>query len=185
MNGKQYLDNTIKLAQYYKKLGNSTFDQLKEDDIHWSAGDSSNSISCIVKHLWGNMLSRWTNLMTEDGEKSWRQRDAEFVDDIQTMDEMLSKWDEGWNCFISAIQSLNPEDLNKTIYIRNEGQSVMDAIQRQMAHYPMHIGQIIYAGKIMRGDEWISLSIPKGNSQSYNEKKFANEKADKHFTDEL
>ncbi|MFT7160714.1 MAG: hypothetical protein ACI9GZ_001890 [Bacteroidia bacterium] len=100
------------------------------------------------------------------------------------MDEMLSKWDEGWNCFISAIQSLNPEDLNKTIYIRNEGQSVMDAIQRQMAHYPMHIGQIIYVGKIMRGDEWISLSIPKGNSQSYNEKKFANEKADKHFTDE-
>lgn len=184
MNGKQYLDNTIKLAQYYKKLGNSTFIQLKEDDIHWSPGDSSNSIASIVKHLWGNMLSRWTNLLTEDGEKSWRQRDSEFEDDIQNMEEMLSKWEEGWRCFLSSLASLTPEDLDKTIYIRNEGQSVVDAIQRQMAHYPMHIGQIIYIGKMMRGDNWQSLSIEKGKSDDYNLQKFSREKSNKHFTDE-
>ncbi len=184
MNGKQYLDNTIKLAQYYKKLGNSTFTQLKEDDIHWSPGDSSNSIASIVKHLWGNMLSRWTNFLTEDGEKSWRQRDAEFEDDIQNMEELLSKWKEGWRCFLSSLESLTPEDLDKTIYIRNEGQSVVDAIQRQMAHYPMHIGQIIYIGKMMCGDNWQSLSIEKGKSEAYNSKKFSQEKSNKHFTDE-
>ena len=185
MDGTLFLANTIKLAQYYKKLGNSTFDQLTEDDIHWAAGDSSNSIATIVKHLWGNMLSRWTNLLTEDGEKPWRQRDAEFEDDIQTMDEMLSKWEEGWKCFIDTLESLTPEDLDKTIYIRNEGQSVTDAIQRQMAHYPMHVGQIIFAAKILKGDDWKSLSIPKGQSGSYNQKKFEQEKSDKHFTDEV
>ena len=178
-----FLINTIKLAQYYKSLGDQTFEQLSEEDIHWSAGESSNSIAAIVKHLWGNMLSRFTNFLTEDGEKPWRQRDAEFNDDISGMEEMISKWNEGWQCFISALEKLTPEDLAKTIYIRNEGHTVMDAIQRQMSHYPMHIGQIIYAAKLLKGESWKTLSIPKGASEKYNAKKFAEEKGDRHFTE--
>lgn len=184
MNDSQYIVNSIKLAQYYRKLGNLTFDQLNEDDIHWAAGDSSNSIATIVKHLRGNMLSRWTNFLTEDGEKTWRQRDAEFEDDIVSKAEMISKWNEGWNCFLGALESLTEEDLDKTIYIRNEGQSVIDAIQRQLAHYPMHVGQIVYAAKILKRDDWKSLSIPKEGSKAYNEKKFSQEKSDNHFTNQ-
>ncbi|WP_258105308.1 DUF1572 domain-containing protein [Marinoscillum sp. MHG1-6] len=185
MNGTLYLENTIKLAQYYKKLGNSTLEQLTEDDIHWTPGPTSNSIAIIVKHLWGNMLSRWTNFMTEDGEKTWRQRDEEFEDDIQNMDELMSKWEEGWTCFLKALKSLRTEDMDHVIYIRNEGHSVADAIQRQMAHYPMHIGQMIYIAKLLKGDDWQTLSIPKGQSQAYNEKKFSEEKEDRHFTDQV
>lgn len=165
-------------------MGNSAFDQLQEDDIHWTTGDNSNSIATIVKHLWGNMLSRWTNFLTEDGEKSWRMRDAEFEDDISGMEEMISKWEEGWRCFLEALKGLQEDDLNKIIYIRNEGQTVIDAIQRQMTHYPMHVGQIIFAAKILKGDDWKSLSIPKGKSNSYNLEKFSKGKETKHFTDE-
>ncbi len=180
---EQYLQNTIKLAKYYKSLGDSTFAQLDESDIHWSAGESCNSIAAIVKHLWGNMLSRFTNFLTEDGEKPWRQRDAEFEDDITGMEELLSKWNEGRECFLSALESLTTDDLEKTIYIRNEGHSVMDAIQRQMSHYPMHIGQIIFAAKLLKGDDWQSLSIPKGASKAYNTDKFSKEKGNRHFTE--
>lgn len=185
MDANKYLESTVKLAQYYKNLGEGALAQLGEDEIHWSPGDSSNSVAAIVKHLWGNMLSRWTNFLTEDGEKPWRQREAEFDDDLTDKSELLSKWNEGWNCFLSALSSLQPEDLDKTIYIRNEGQSVTDAINRQMAHYPMHIGQIIYIGKLLKGDDWKSLSIPKGESQTYNAQKFAQDKTNRHFTDEV
>jgi uncharacterized damage-inducible protein DinB len=182
---ENHLTNTINLAKYYKGLGDKTFAQLGEEDIHWSAGDNSNSIAAIVKHLWGNMLSRWTNFLTEDGEKPWRMRDAEFEDDISGMDEMLSKWNEGSACFIGAMESLSETDLDKTIYIRNEGHTVLDAIQRQMAHYPMHVGQIIYVAKLLKGDDWSTLSIAKGASNSYNSEKFSKEKSDRHFTDRV
>ncbi len=185
LSTEQYLINTIKLARYYKNLGDKTFEQLSEEDIHWSAGENSNSIAAIVKHLWGNMLSRFTNFITEDGEKAWRQRDAEFDDDISGKEELLSKWNEGWSCFLSTLEKLNTEDLSKTIYICNEGHSVMDAIQRQMAHYPMHIGQIIFAAKLLKGSEWQTLSIAKGASEKYNSEKFTETKKERHFTDEV
>ncbi|MFY0599436.1 MAG: DUF1572 family protein [Cyclobacteriaceae bacterium] len=183
MNLDLFHSNTIKLAEYYKKLGERTFSQLSEEDIHWTPGESSNSISAIVKHLWGNMLSRWTNFLTEDGEKPWRQRDAEFEDDILNLNEMLSKWTEGWDCFLGALKSLQSEDFDKTVFIRNEGHQVIDAIQRQMAHYPMHIGQIIYIAKLLKGEDWTSLSIPKGQSSEYNQEKFSQEKKNQHFSD--
>lgn len=179
------LNSTIKYAKYYKTLGEQTFEQLSDEELRWEPGVDSNSIMTIVKHLWGNMLSRWTNFMTEDGEKSWRQRDAEFENDIETREEMLAKWNEGWDCFIGELEKLTPDDLTKTIYIRNEGQSVDIAIQRQMAHYPYHVGQIVLIGKIIRGTDWKSLSIPKGQSTQYNEKKFAEEKATRHPTDRV
>ncbi|MFT6856574.1 MAG: hypothetical protein ACJA0X_002555 [Cyclobacteriaceae bacterium] len=180
-----FLPNTIKLARYYKSLGDQAFEQISDDDIRWSAGESSNSIAVIVKHLWGNMRARWTNFLIEDGEKPWRERDTEFEDDISDKNEMISKWNEGWDCFLGTLESLSEDDLSKTIFIRNEGHSVVDAIQRQMAHYPMHVGQIVYAAKIIKGKDWISLSIPKGDSTAYNKEKFDLKKSNKHFTDEL
>lgn len=180
-----FLPKTIQLAQYYRALGEKAINQLDDDELKWSPGSSSNSIGIIVKHLWGNMLSRWTNFLKEDGEKSWRQRDAEFENAPETRNEIMSKWDEGWGCFIDTLESLSEEDLSKTVYIRNEGHSVMDAIQRQMAHYPYHIGQIVFIGKLLKGDDWKSLSIPKGASGQFNDRKFSANQKDRDFTGQI
>lgn len=179
------LENLIKLLEYYKSLAEKTFAQLDDEEIHLEPADDANSIAIIVKHLWGNMISRWTNFLTEDGEKEWRDRDGEFNATIRTREEFDQKWKEGWNTFLGALKSLNEEDLNKTVYIRNEGHTVIDAIHRQLAHYASHIGQIIYLGKIIKGSEWESLSIPKGKSKEYNQKKFTEEVGQKFFTDEV
>jgi len=129
------------------------------------------------------MLSCWTNFLTEGGEKPWRNREAEFEADLSTRDEMLSKWNEGWACFISTLESIQTDDLDRTIYILNEGHTVTDAIQRQMAHYPMHVGQIVYIGKLLKDDDWKSLSITKGESVAFNDDKFSKEKNITHFTE--
>lgn len=179
------LENLIKLLVYYKGLGEKTFEQLSDEELHLEPADDANSISIIVKHLWGNMMSRWTNFLTEDGEKEWRDRDGEFNSTIKTPEELMEKWNEGWGCFLGALQSLKEDDLNKTVYIRNEGHTVIDAIHRQLAHYASHIGQIMYLGKIIKGAEWQSLSIPKGKSGEYNAEKFKQKKTDRHFTDEV
>jgi hypothetical protein len=174
-----YLESVKKQFEYYKMLGDKTFSQLQDESLFWQFNDDSNSIATIVKHLWGNMLSRWTDFLTSDGEKEWRNRDAEFENDIST-----AKWEEGWNCFFEAINNLKTEDLQKTIYIRNQGHTVTEAINRQLAHYPYHIGQIVFIGKMAKSNTWTSLSIPKGNSQAYNLDKFSKPKQQSHFTDE-
>ena len=180
-----YLDSTIKQFEYYKMLGDKTFDQLTDDQLFWQYNAESNSIAVIVKHLWGNMLSRWTDFLTSDGEKKWRNRDAEFENDIATRAELLAKWNEGWACLFAALKGLRPEDLDRIIYIRNQGHTVMEAINRQLAHYPYHIGQIVFLGKMLCDTNWKSLSIPRGNSGQFNAEKFAQEKAKAHFTDEF
>lgn len=179
------LENIIKLLSHYKGLGDKTFEQLSDEELFYEPAEGANSISIIVKHLQGNMLSRWTNFLSEDGEKEWRDRDGEFNATIKTRDELIAKWEEGWNCFLSALKELSEDDLNKIVYIRNEGHTVIDAIHRQLAHYSSHIGQIMYIGKIIKGKEWISLSIPKGGSAEYNTAKFSEEKTNRHFTDEV
>src|SRR3954466_298804 len=121
------------------------------------------------------MLSRWTDFLTSDGEKEWRDRDGEFENDIRTKAELLSKWNEGWKCLLDTLNSLEEEDLEKTIYIRNQGHSVMEAINRQLAHYPYHVGQIVFIGK-MAAKKWNSLSIPRGNSKQFNDDKFSKPK---------
>ncbi|WP_421871156.1 DUF1572 family protein [Marinoscillum sp.] len=181
----QFLPQTIKLFKYYKLLGERTFEQLNEDQLTWTPSEDSNSIAILVNHLAGNMLSRWTNFLTEDGEKPWRNRDHEFEDEIHSKEELDKRWDLGWNCLLATLESLSEEDLNKTIYIRQEGQSVTDAIQRQLAHYASHIGQIILLGKIQKGPNWQSLSIPKGQSDAYNLKKSKTENQSGHFTENL
>jgi hypothetical protein len=166
--GAIYLDSAIKRLLTYKTLGDKTFTQLEEDDFHYTPNQESNSISVIIRHLHGNMLSRWTNFLTEDGEKPNRDRDTEFVPPPLGKEAIIALWEEGWNCLLTALRSLKEEDLLKTITIRYEPLIVIDAINRQLAHYPHHVGQIIYIGKMIRNEKWQSLSIPKGASETVN-----------------
>ncbi len=179
-----YLESVIKQFEYYKMLGDKTFAQIPDDKVFWQYNEDSNSVATIVKHLWGNMLSRWTDFLTTDGEKEWRNRDAEFENDITTKQEMIDKWNEGWKVFLDTLKSLKEEDLERIIYIRNQGHTVLEAVNRQLAHYPYHIGQIVFIGKMCAGN-WASLSIPKGNSKDYNADKFSKPKEKGHFTDEF
>ena len=166
--GTEYLQTTIKRLLYYKTLGEKTFDQLTDADFHFSPNDASNSIAVIIQHVAGNMLSRWTNFLNEDGEKAWRQRDEEFEVHDYSKQQLLEIWEKGWSCFLHALTPLTENDLLKTIYIREEPLTVMDAINRQLAHYPYHIGQILYIGKMIRDAGWKNLSIEKGKSEAYN-----------------
>ncbi|ASS50885.1 MAG: hypothetical protein A3D31_16555 [Candidatus Fluviicola riflensis] len=180
-----YLESVIKQVEYYKLLGEKSFEQLTDEQLLWQANEASNSIAIIVNHLWGNMMSRWTDFLTTDGEKEWRNRDAEFENEISSRQELLHKWNEGWDCFLNVLKSLQEEDLTRIIFIRNMGHTVIEAINRQLAHYPYHIGQIVFIAKLIRDNEWISLSIPKGDSKAYNSDKFSKPKRTEHFTDEI
>jgi len=182
---KNYLESVKKQFGYYKMLGEKTFEQIPENRLFWQLNEESNSISMIVKHLSGNMLSRWTDFLTTDGEKEWRKRDEEFDNDIKTKKELLLRWNEGWKCLFETINTLTERDFEKEIYIRNMGHTVPEAINRQLAHYPYHIGQIVFIGKIIQNENWNSLSIPKGESKKYNNEKFTKPKRTKHFTDDL
>lgn len=164
--GKLYLDSVIKRFKEYKALGEKTFEQLKDEEFFIQPNDDSNSISIIIQHLHGNMLSRWTNFLTEDGEKSWRLRDEEFEKQDYNRKEILDKWNEGWKVFLDALESLRVDDLEKNIQIRSQTLNVIDAINRQLAHYSYHIGQIVYLGRWFRQDSWKSLSIPKRKNPS-------------------
>lgn len=179
-----YLESVIKQFEYYKILGEKTFSQLTDEQLLMQLNEESNSIATIVKHLWGNMLSRWTDFMTSDGEKEWRNRDSEFENNILTRSELLAKWNEGWDCLFAALNSISDEDLSKIIFIRNQGHTVLEAINRQLAHYPYHIGQIVLLGKYFCNNKWNTLSIPKGGSNEFNKDKFSKEKSNTHFTDE-
>lgn len=179
-----FLESVKRQFTYYKQLGDKTFMQLNDEDFFWQYNQETNSIATIVKHLWGNMLSRWTDIFTTDGEKEGRNRDSEFENDLQSKDEVLQKWEEGWNRLFETVNSLSESDLERIIYIRNEGHTVLEAINRQLAHYPYHVGQIVFVGKMIKNEKWNSLSIPRNKSNDYNQTKFAQEKKRKHFTDE-
>ena len=172
----EFLATARKVFAHYKSLGEKTFSQLPEEKLFFQYNAESNSIAVIVKHLHGNMLSRWTDFLTTDGEKEWRQRDAEFENDPVSREELLRLWNEGWNCLFVTLDSLRNEDLTKTVYIRNEAHTAENAIMRQMAHYPYHVGQIIYIGKMIAGEGWTSLSIPKNKSAEFNSEKFSKPK---------
>ena len=179
-----FLDSTKKQFKFYKVLGDKTFTQLSAEQLFWQYNSESNSIAVIVKHLSGNMLSRWTNFLTTDGEKEWRNRDAEFEQGTESKEEIVEKWQQGWQCLFDAINSLANDDLEKTIFIRNQGHTVVEAINRQLAHYAYHVGQMVFVGKMVCNDSWVSLSIPKGSSTNYNAEKFSQPKQVQHFTDE-
>jgi hypothetical protein len=164
-----FIESAVKRMKYYKELGDKTFAQLTDADFHYRPNDASNSIAIIIQHMAGNMLSRWTDFLSSDGEKEWRNRDNEFEEQQLTRQQLTAYWERGWNCCLGAIASLTEDDLSKTIYIRSEGLTAVDAINRQLAHYPYHVGQIIYIARMIKNESWQNLSIPKGASGQFNQ----------------
>lgn len=179
-----YIDSIRKQMQYYKMLGDKIIAQLPEESLFFQPNKESNNVATIVKHITGNMKSRFTDFLTTDGEKEWRNRDGEFECDIKSREEVLSLWEEGWKCVFEAIDSVNKSNIDTVIYIRNQGHTIVEAFNRQLAHYPYHIGQMVFLAKMIKGSEWESLSIPAGASKDYNKEKFSKEKSKTHFTDE-
>lgn len=179
-----YLESSRKQFEYYKLLGEKAISQLHDEDLLWQFNPESNSISIMVKHLVGNMLSRWTNFLTEDGEKPWRQRDEEFEASLNNKTELLEHWEKGWNCLFQALDSINESNFDQLVYIRNQGHTITEAIQRQLAHYSYHVGQMVYTARMIKGKDWQSLSIHKNASSAYNQEKFAQQKKRQHFSDE-
>jgi hypothetical protein len=162
-------------------LGEKTIEQVPDIKLSFQINNETNSINTIVKHLSGNMISRWTDFLNSDGEKEFRNRDDEFNDTIESKKELMEIWGQGWNVLFDSLKGLSFQDLEKIIYIRNEGHTVIESINRQLCHYSYHVGQIVIIGKIICGDKWNSLSIPKGESQSFNLKKFSKDKERRHF----
>ena len=167
--GHHYLVDTITTFRAYKKLAESALDQLQDEEYFITLDGESNSIAVIIQHLSGNMLSRWTNFLTEDGEKDWRQRDDEFESHDYSKQQLIDIWNKGWDCLLNELDSLTEADLLKTVYIRKEPLSAIDAITRQVAHYSYHVGQIVYIGRIIKNENWKNLSIPKHASKQYNQ----------------
>lgn len=181
----KYIENIKSEFKYYKSVGDKTFIQLSETDLFWQFNKESNSIAIIVNHLYGNMKSRWTDFLTSDGEKAWRQREQEFELVIKSKSELLSKWEEGWLVLFAALETVNIYNFQTKIYIRNQEHSIFGACNRQLAHYAYHIGQITYIAKMIKGSQWTSLTIPKGQSKIFNEGKISKGKHDGHFSDDL
>ena len=163
-----YLKDSITIFRYYKKLGENAIAQCPDAGLVEELDAQSNSIAIIVKHLAGNMISRWTDFLTTDGEKPTRNRDGEFEAAPKTRAEILDLWERGWRCFFGALEGLGDADMTKTITIRGEAHSVMQAINRQVAHYSYHIGQIAFLARHYAGPNWKSLTIPKKQSQEFN-----------------
>lgn len=174
--GETYLKAVRERFKTIKADGDKAIAQLDIEQLHWAFNEESNSIAVIVKHVSGNMISRWTDFLTTDGEKTTRNRDEEFIDSIDTKEELLTIWEKGWQVFLDSLLSLTEVDLMTPVFIRGQQHTVIDAIERQMAHYAAHVGQIVYVGKQIKGAEWKTLSIPRGQSQIFTEamKKGAN-----------
>lgn len=179
---RKMIEGLEKLFGYYRALAEKSMDQLPEDALFEYKDQNSNSIAIIVKHMAGNMISRWTDFKNSDGEKSWRNRDDEFEDPDSNRDALMQRWNAGWACLEKALSETNDSELDQIIYIRNEGHSILDALHRQLAHYAYHIGQIVFLSKMLAGDQWKSLSIPKHQSGQFNQEKFSLGKGVRHFT---
>lgn len=163
-----YIKDALAMMRQYKALGEKAMAQLDDPALQVQLDPEMNSIALIVKHLAGNMRSRWTDFLTTDGEKPDRRRDTEFESAPASRAELMSMWDEGWRHVFAAIEPLSDADLSRTVTIRGEAHSVLQAINRQIAHYAMHVGQIVFLAKHLHGARWQSLSIPRGQSEQFN-----------------
>jgi len=170
-----YLEDSIALFGYYKKLAEAAMEQLTDEQLLAVLDEEMNSISIIVKHMGGNMRSRWTDFLTSDGEKPNRNRDTEFIEPPTSREALFKVWEEGWNCVFRALEPLREEDLNRTVAIRGEAHSVMQAINRQIAHYAYHCGQIVFLAKHFQNKQWKSLSVPRNRSLEFNQRVHAGE----------
>jgi hypothetical protein len=165
---KHFLETTIGVFKNYKNLAEKSFAQLKDDrEFHYTIDPEANSIALLIKHMSGNMISRWTDFLITDGEKPTRNRDDEFIDHSETREQLIEKWNTGWDVFFKTLDSLTEQDLLKTITIRQEELTVIQALTRQTAHYSYHIGQIVFLAKHLRSADWKSLSIPKNQSAAH------------------
>ncbi len=165
-----YLGDALGVFRQYKKLAERAMEQVTDEQLFLAVNEESNSIAVIVKHMAGNMRSRWTDFLTSDGEKANRNRDSEFIDPPGTRAELMKIWDEGWACLFGALEPLREEDLPRTITIRGEEHSVMQAVNRQMAHYPYHVGQIVLLAKQFADENWTALTVPRNKSSEFNRK---------------
>ncbi|MCP9752275.1 DUF1572 family protein [Ferruginibacter sp. HRS2-29] len=156
-----YLSSSIKHFKTYQLMAEKAMEQLEEEKLFISPAAGSNSIAIIVQHMAGNLLSRFTDFLTTDGEKEWRNREEEFEVVINNRFDLVKQWNKGWDCVFKALDELQPGQLSETVYIRKEAHSVLDAINRQLAHHASHVGQIVYIAKMLKGEEFESLSIPK------------------------
>jgi len=163
-----YLEDAVRQFHGQKKLAEKALAQVSDDEFFHRLDPGSNSIALIVKHLAGNMRSRWSDFLTSDGEKPDRHRDSEFeVAESDTRSELMGRWEQGWGCVFGAVEALKPEDLGKTVAIRGEPHSVLKAVNRQLTHYAHHIGQIVFLAKHLAGPRWKTLSIPRGQSEEW------------------
>jgi len=166
---QNYFEDALSSLRSGKKLADKAIAQLKDEEFFVTLDKESNSIAVIMKHMAGNMFSRWTDFLNSDGEKPNRNRDMEFVIEPQTTkDEVIDYWERGWKCVFEALEPLRPEDLEKTVKIRGEEHTIVEAINRQMMHYSYHVGQIVFLAKHFRSTEWTSLSIPRNRSAEFN-----------------
>src|SRR5579872_46821 len=170
-----YIEDAVAVFRYYKKLGERAMEQVADEQLFETLDHEANSIAVIVKHMVGNMRSRWVDFLTTDGEKPSRNRDGEFVDPPATRKALLAEWEDGWNCVFGAIEPLTDADLTRKVTIRGEAHSVTQAINRQLAHYPHHVGQIVLLAKHFACDRWQSLSVPRNRSADFNRKVAAGE----------
>src|SRR5579864_514838 len=170
-----YVKDSLSLFRYYKKLGDGAIQQTPDDALLTTLDPESNSIAIIVKHMSGNMRSRWTDFLTSDGEKPDRHRDTEFETPPETRSALVAMWEAGWKICFDALDPLTDEDLSRTITIRTEPHSVMQAINRQVGHYAHHVGQIVFLAKHFAGDKWQTLSVPKKKSEDFNRRVAAGE----------
>lgn len=182
---KTYTKNYIRQFKYYKSLADKAIKQITPEQLYLLPEPASNSVAIIMKHIAGNMLSRWTEIFITDGEKEWRHRDVEFDTSDLDHTQLMDYWEKAWTTLFTTLDGLSDSDLEQVIYIRNIGHTVQEAIIRQICHYPYHVGQIVFICKMWKGEAFVSLSIPKGQSGTYNKEKFRKEKTKKHFTDDL
>jgi len=163
-----YIDDSHALLGHYKKLAERAIEQVTDEQLFAVLDEESNSIAVIVKHMAGNMRSRWTDFLTTDGEKASRNRDVEFVDPPSTRATLLGEWESGWACVFRTLEALTDSDLTRKVTIRGESHSAMQAINRQLAHYPYHVGQIVLLAKHFAYERWVSLSVPRNKSDEFN-----------------
>jgi len=165
-----YLEDSVALFRYYKKLADRAMEQVTDDQLFATLDEEANSIAIVVKHMVGNMRSRWRDFLTSDGEKPDLNRDSEFVDPPATRQALLEEWESGWACLFRALDSLTDADLGRTVTIRGEAHSVLQAVSRQMTHYSYHVGQIVLLAKHFASSHWQSLSVPRNRSAAFNRK---------------
>lgn len=170
-----YVEDSLSLFRYYKKLAESAMEQVSDTQLFATLDEEMNSIAIIAKHMAGNMRSRWTSFLTSDGEKPDRNRDSEFVDPAATRADLMQAWNNGWRSVFEALEPLSDSDLQRTVTIRGEAHSVLQAINRQIAHYAYHCGQIVFLAKHWKGSEWMSLSVPRNKSAEFNRKVLSGE----------